>query len=107
MGGFALGSYPYHTRSSDYRDIDPRYGTLGDWDKLLQGVHQRGMKLMYVNSPLLVDVSHRDSKLIAIHSLAWRLHRMDLVVNHTSDEVHPFAPFVSRNGQLTVLFGRD
>ncbi|KAJ6539974.1 glycoside hydrolase family 13 protein [Mycena vulgaris] len=42
---------------SDYRDIDPRYGTLEDWDKLLAGVHSRGMKLM-----------------------------MDLVVNHTSDE---------------------
>ncbi|KAH7884182.1 glycoside hydrolase family 13 protein [Phlebopus sp. FC_14] len=44
---------------SDYRDIDPRYGTLEDWDRLLKGVHERGMKLMYV---------------------------MDLVVNHTSDE---------------------
>ncbi|KAJ6513701.1 glycoside hydrolase family 13 protein [Mycena vitilis] len=42
---------------SDYRNIDPRYGTLDDWDKLLAGVHERGMKLM-----------------------------MDLVVNHTSDE---------------------
>ncbi|KAL4064774.1 glycoside hydrolase family 13 protein [Scleroderma yunnanense] len=42
---------------SDYRDIDPRYGTLGDWDRLLQAIHKRGMKLM-----------------------------MDLVVNHTSDE---------------------
>lgn len=42
---------------SNYRDIDPRYGTLEDWDNLLRGVHQRGMKLM-----------------------------MDLVANHTSDE---------------------
>ncbi|KIJ60143.1 glycoside hydrolase family 13 protein [Hydnomerulius pinastri MD-312] len=42
---------------SDYRDIDPQYGTLEDWDNLLKGVHERGMKLM-----------------------------MDLVVNHTSDE---------------------
>ncbi|EDR04678.1 glycoside hydrolase family 13 protein [Laccaria bicolor S238N-H82] len=42
---------------SDFRDIDPRYGTLADWDNLLSGVHERGMKLM-----------------------------MDLVVNHTSDE---------------------
>ncbi|KAJ7237909.1 glycoside hydrolase family 13 protein [Mycena haematopus] len=42
---------------SDYRDIDPRYGTLKDWDNLLAGLHRRGMKLM-----------------------------MDLVVNHTSDE---------------------
>ncbi|KAF9052123.1 glycoside hydrolase family 13 protein [Panaeolus papilionaceus] len=44
----------------DYTDIDPRYGTLQDWDKLLEGVHARGMKLM-----------------------------MDLVINHTSDE-HPW-----------------
>lgn len=42
---------------SDYREIDPKYGTLQDWDNLLKGVHVRGMKLM-----------------------------MDLVVNHTSDE---------------------
>nr|BAV92596.1 maltase MalT [Pholiota microspora] len=42
---------------SDYRDIDPRYGTLEDWDNLLKGCHDRGMKLM-----------------------------MDLVINHTSDE---------------------
>ncbi|KAJ2933230.1 hypothetical protein H1R20_g3817, partial [Candolleomyces eurysporus] len=42
---------------SDYQNIDPRYGTLEDWDNLLKGVHERGMKLM-----------------------------MDLVVNHSSDE---------------------
>ncbi|KAI0794949.1 alpha amylase [Abortiporus biennis] len=42
---------------SDYCSIDPRFGTLGDWDKLIEGVHQRGMKLL-----------------------------MDLVVNHTSDQ---------------------
>lgn len=33
-------------RSADYRDIDPRYGTLEDWDNLLKGVHERGMKLV-------------------------------------------------------------
>ena len=43
---------------SDYKSIDSRYGTLEDWDRLLKGVHDRGMKLI-----------------------------MDLVVNHTSDEV--------------------
>ncbi|KAJ7453346.1 glycoside hydrolase family 13 protein [Mycena galericulata] len=42
---------------SDYRNIDPRYGTLEDWDNLVSEIHTRGMKLM-----------------------------MDLVVNHTSDE---------------------
>ncbi|KAL5504797.1 hypothetical protein ACEPAH_7460 [Sanghuangporus vaninii] len=42
---------------SDYRDIDQRYGTLDDWDRLIRGIHDRGLKLM-----------------------------MDLVVNHTSDE---------------------
>ncbi|MCE7079467.1 alpha-glucosidase [Streptomyces sp. ST2-7A] len=45
---------------SDYRGIDPVFGTLDDFDALLAGVHRRGMRLI-----------------------------MDLVVNHTSDE-HPW-----------------
>src|SRR5919199_4247180 len=45
---------------SDYQDIDPLFGTLEQFDALLAGVHERGMKLL-----------------------------MDLVVNHTSDE-HPW-----------------
>jgi oligo-1,6-glucosidase len=45
---------------SDYQDIDPTFGTLADFDALLAGVHERGMKLV-----------------------------MDVVVNHTSDE-HPW-----------------
>ena len=45
---------------SDYRDIDPMFGTLAEFDTLLARVHARGMKLV-----------------------------MDLVVNHTSDE-HPW-----------------
>ncbi len=45
---------------SDYRDIDPTFGTLADFDALLAAVHDRGMKLI-----------------------------LDLVVNHTSDE-HPW-----------------
>lgn len=50
---------------SDYRDVDPRYGTLADLDELEKGLRERGMKLV-----------------------------MDLVVNHTSDEVYIslFAP---------------
>ena len=45
---------------SDYRDIMDDFGTLADWEELLAGMHQRGIKLV-----------------------------MDLVVNHTSDE-HPW-----------------
>ncbi len=45
---------------SDYQDIDPTFGTLADFDELLEQTHRRGMKLV-----------------------------MDLVVNHTSDE-HPW-----------------
>jgi oligo-1,6-glucosidase len=45
---------------SDYRDVDPAFGTLEDFDALLDEVHARGMRLI-----------------------------MDLVVNHTSDE-HPW-----------------
>lgn len=42
---------------ADYKDIDPRYGTLADVDELLAELKKRGMRLM-----------------------------MDLVVNHTSNE---------------------
>jgi oligo-1,6-glucosidase len=42
---------------SDYRAIMPEFGTLADFDAMLAGMHQRGIKLM-----------------------------MDLVVNHSSDE---------------------
>jgi oligo-1,6-glucosidase len=45
---------------SDYRSIMPEFGTLKDWEDLLAGLHDRGIKLV-----------------------------MDLVVNHTSDE-HPW-----------------
>jgi oligo-1,6-glucosidase len=45
---------------SDYRDIDPLFGNLEQFDQLLAEVHRRGLKLV-----------------------------MDLVVNHTSDE-HPW-----------------
>jgi oligo-1,6-glucosidase len=45
---------------SDYRDIDPLFGTLAEFDALLAKAHELGMKLV-----------------------------MDLVVNHTSDE-HPW-----------------
>jgi oligo-1,6-glucosidase len=45
---------------SDYQDIDPVFGDLAAFDRLLAAVHDRGMRLV-----------------------------MDLVVNHTSDE-HPW-----------------
>ncbi|MGX6445684.1 glycoside hydrolase family 13 protein [Neobacillus sp. K501] len=45
---------------SDYQDIMDEFGTMADFDELLQEVHQRGMKLI-----------------------------LDLVINHTSDE-HPW-----------------
>lgn len=43
---------------ADYRTIDPRYGTMDDVDELIVELKKRGMKLV-----------------------------MDLVANHTSDEV--------------------
>ncbi len=43
---------------ADYKAIDPKYGTIEDVDELIAELKKRGMKLM-----------------------------MDLVVNHTSDEV--------------------
>ncbi len=45
---------------SDYQAIMAEFGTLADWEEMLDGMHRRGIKLV-----------------------------MDLVVNHTSDE-HPW-----------------
>lgn len=45
---------------SDYEDIGPLFGTMEDWKEMVDGMHQRGIRLF-----------------------------MDLVVNHTSDE-HPW-----------------
>jgi alpha-glucosidase len=45
---------------SDYTGVAPEYGTMEDFDRLLQGLHQRGMRLI-----------------------------LDLVLNHTSDQ-HPW-----------------
>lgn len=45
---------------SDYRDVDPLFGTLADLDEVVAALHDRGIKVV-----------------------------MDLVVNHTSDE-HPW-----------------
>ncbi len=45
---------------SDYRDVDPMFGTLDDVDELVRQAHARGIRIV-----------------------------MDLVVNHTSDE-HPW-----------------
>jgi len=45
---------------SDYRDIDPLFGSLQDFQELLAAIHERGMRLL-----------------------------MDIVVSHTSDE-HPW-----------------
>ena len=42
---------------SDYCDIHPEFGTMADFDEMLQGIHSRGMKLL-----------------------------IDLVFNHSSDE---------------------
>jgi maltose alpha-D-glucosyltransferase/alpha-amylase len=45
---------------SDYYNVDPRYGTLGDFVEFAHGAHQRGIRIL-----------------------------IDLVVNHTSDQ-HPW-----------------
>lgn len=48
---------------ADYRDIDPQYGTMADIERLIDGLHSRGLKFL-----------------------------MDLVVNHTSDQVPQLTP---------------
>ena len=52
--------YDYGYDVSDYKGIDPKFGTMADFDRLLEECHRRGMKVI-----------------------------MDMVVNHTSIE-HPW-----------------
>jgi len=59
---------------ADYKAIDPKYGTVEDVDRLIAGLKERGMKLM-----------------------------MDLVVNHTSDEVSLLSIFPSLTAQGPLL----
>ena len=54
---------------SDYQDIDERYGTMQDFEELMKGVKDRGMKLV-----------------------------MDLVVNHSSDQHEWFQQSRKREG---------
>lgn len=54
-------AYSYHKYDiTDYKSIDPSFGTLADYDELVKKCHKRGMKVYY-----------------------------DLVINHTSDK-HPW-----------------
>lgn len=63
----SLKTEPFLTSSeqgydvSDYREIHDQYGTMADMERLIAAIHERNMKIV-----------------------------MDLVVNHTSDQV--FAP---------------
>lgn len=62
---------------ADYQDIDRRYGTLDDWEELKDAVHAKGMKLV-----------------------------MDLVVNHTSEEVgHLTWTLIATNSAARLVQG--
>ncbi|MGN6092101.1 MAG: alpha-amylase family protein [Luteibacter jiangsuensis] len=75
LGVTALWLMPFQTSPgkdggydiADYYNVDPRYGTLGDFVEFTQAAHQRGMRVM-----------------------------IDLVVNHTSDR-HPWFRDACRN----------
>ena len=67
---------------SDYVDIDPRFGSLADFDLLLSEAHQRGLRII-----------------------------LDLVLNHTSDQhaVVPGIAFQPRQSQsgLVLVAGQN
>ncbi|NII52755.1 alpha-amylase family protein [Luteibacter sp. SG786] len=75
LGVTALWLMPFQTSPgkdggydiADYYNVDPRYGTLGDFVEFTHAAHQRGMRVM-----------------------------IDLVVNHTSDR-HPWFRDACRN----------
>ena len=58
---------------TDYYNVDPRYGTLGDFVEFTHGAHQRGMRVL-----------------------------IDLVVNHTSDQ-HPWFQSARSDPQLARI----
>lgn len=60
---------------ADYKAIDPIYGTLEDVDELISELGKRGMKLM-----------------------------MDLVVNHTSDQVPSLPPIITERRNPSLIF---
>lgn len=48
---------------SDYQAVDPRYGTLAEADALIQGCHDRGLKILFdlgKNSLSMPHQSERD-----------------------------------------------
>ena len=63
--------------SSDYCNIDPRYGTLQDFDRLVKEAKKRNIKILYVATYV---------HFTRPFELTTATFRMDLVVNHTSDE---------------------
>lgn len=64
---------------ADYYEINPLYGSMDDWQKVCDGLHERGMRLM-----------------------------MDLVVNHCSSENDLFKDSVARkNGKDDWFIWRD
>ena len=63
---------------ADYRQIDPRFGTMEDMDRLLDEAHKRGLYIL-----------------------------MDLVVNHCSDEHEWFRKACADPDGRAVLFGRS
>jgi oligo-1,6-glucosidase len=60
---------------SDYRAIDHQYGDMADWDRLLEALHDRGIRLI-----------------------------MDLVLNHTSDQHVWFRRSRRREGEYSDYY---
>lgn len=75
----SLGS-PYAVR--DYRAVNPEYGTLGDFETLVDAIHAHGMKVMI---DVVYNHTSPDSVLFAEHP-EWFYHRMDGTPgNHVGD----------------------
>ena len=43
---------------ADYRDVDPLFGTLADFDALLRGAHARGLKVIIDQVPSHCSIEH-------------------------------------------------
>ena len=43
---------------ADYRDVDPRFGTIGDADALIAAAHERGLKVLFDVVPCHTSIDH-------------------------------------------------
>jgi len=92
-----LGS-PYSVR--DYYDTNPEFGTMVDFQSLLNTVHQNGMKLVI---DLVADHTSWDSKLIKAHPEWYKKDAAGKIISPNNDWTDVAALDYSKPGLRTYM----